>query len=96
MAASNWVPPDGTDTGSKIPGGLDFRTYQELKNGIHGYLLDKVDLNKIFTPDGIQGVLAQLKMPFSGDERERLSREIMAGVFALGPLEPLKIRLNCC
>ena len=98
MAAANRIPSQGTDSGSKIPGGLDFRTYQELKNGIHGYLLDKVDLKKILAPDDgtrsqvlslIQGVLAQLKMPFSADERERLSREIMAEVFALGPLEPL-------
>ncbi len=81
-----------------IPGGLDLRTYQGLKNGIHRYLLDKIDLKKIFTPDDqtrpqvfalIQEVVSRLNVPLSGPEKERLAIEILEEVFRLGPLEPL-------
>jgi pilus assembly protein CpaF len=78
---------------------LDIRVYQELKNGIHRYLLNKVDLERVATaPDDrtraqvfavIQDVVSQIKAPFSGPERERLSLEILKEVFGLGPLEPL-------
>jgi pilus assembly protein CpaF len=37
----------------------------------------------------IQDVVSQIKAPFSGPERERLSLEILKEVFGLGPLEPL-------
>jgi pilus assembly protein CpaF len=81
-----------------IPGGLDLRTYQGLKNGIHRYLLDKIDLKKIFAPDDqtrpqvfalVQEVVSRLNVPFSGPEKERLALEILEEVFRLGPLEPL-------
>jgi len=102
-AASNRLPSDATgaspfQSDSKIPGRLDFRTYQELKIEIHRYLLNKVDLKKIFVPDDafrsqvctlIQEVVARLKVPFSGAERERLAFEMVNEVFGLGPLEPL-------
>jgi pilus assembly protein CpaF len=102
-AASNRLPSDATgaspfQSDSKIPGGLDFRTYQELKIEIHRYLLNKVDLKKIFVPDDairsqvctlIRDVVARLKVPFSGSERERLAFEMVNEVFGLGPLEPL-------
>jgi pilus assembly protein CpaF len=78
---------------------LDFRVYQELKNAIHGYLLDKVDLERVATvPDDrtreqvfavIQDVVSQVKVPFSDPEKERLSLEILDEIFGLGPLEPL-------
>jgi pilus assembly protein CpaF len=77
---------------------LDFRTYQELKIGIHRFLLDKIDLKKIFAPDDairqqvfalVQGVVGGLDVPFSGPERERLTLEIVREVFGWGPLEPL-------
>jgi pilus assembly protein CpaF len=84
---------------SKRPAGLDFRAYQELKNGIHRYLLNKVDLEKIAaTPDDatrfqvfavIQDVVSHLKAPLTAPEKETLSREILEEVFGLGPLEPL-------
>ncbi len=101
MVDSNRVPsgvinPPAGD--ANIPGGLDLRTYQGLKNGIHRYLLDKVDLEKIFTPDDqtrpqvfalIQEVVSRINAPFSGPEKERLALEILEEVFRLGPLEPL-------
>ena len=84
---------------TKTCGGLDFRAYQELKNGIHRYLLNKVDLEKIpAAPDDrtrcqvfavIQDVVSHLKVPLSVPEKERLSLEILDEVFGLGPLEPL-------
>ena len=102
MAASNRVPlsvvsplPSGDTT---TFGGLDFRTYQKLKNAIHRDLLDKVDLHKVFDPDDqtrsqvfavVQNVVSRLKVPFGDPERERLALEILDEVFRLGPLEPL-------
>jgi pilus assembly protein CpaF len=90
-------PPTSADT--RKYGGSDFRTYQELKNGIHRYLLNKVDLERIdAVPDDqtrsqvfavIQGAVSQIKAPFSGPEREHLSLEILDEMFGLGPLEPL-------
>jgi pilus assembly protein CpaF len=90
-------PPTAGDT--KIPGGLDFRSYQELKSRLHLYLLDKIDLKRIsVVPDDhtrsqvravIQDVVSRVKGPFAIPERERLAREMLDEVFALGPLEPL-------
>lgn len=90
-------PPISGDT--RKYGGLDFRVYQELKSGIHRYLLNKVDLERVATvPDDrtrsqvfavIQDVVSQVKAPFSGPEKERLSLEILDEMFGLGPLEPL-------
>jgi pilus assembly protein CpaF len=84
---------------TKTYGGLDFRAYQELKNGIHRYLLNQVDLERISAaPDDrtrsqvfavIQDVVSNLKVPLSGPEKERLSIDILDEVFGLGPLEPL-------
>ena len=78
---------------------MDFRDYQELKNGIHRYLLNKVELEKVAAePDDrtrsqvlavIQNLVSYLKIPFSDSEKESLSREILDEVFGLGPLEPL-------
>jgi pilus assembly protein CpaF len=103
MAASDRVPggaiepPPSADT--KIPAGLDFRSYQDLKNGIHHDLLDKVDFGEIpAIPDDrtrsqvfalVRDVVLRLKMPFSDPERERLALEIVDEVFGLGPIEPL-------
>src|SRR5712692_2532691 len=84
---------------TKKRGGLDFRVYQELKTGIHRDLLNQVDLEKVATVRDdrtrrqvfvvIQELVANLKMPLSGPERERLSLEVLDEVFGLGPLEPL-------
>ena len=93
--AANALPSVNT----KTYGGLDFRAYQELKNGIHRYLLYQVDLERISAaPDDrtrsqvfavIQDVVSNLKVPLSGPEKERLSIDILDEVFGLGPLEPL-------
>jgi pilus assembly protein CpaF len=103
MAASNRVPSDVihplASGNTKTRGGLDFRAYQELKNGIHRYLLNQIDLEKIpAVPDNqtrcqvfavIQDVVSHLKLSFSDPEKEHLSLEILGEVFGLGPLEPL-------
>src|SRR5260370_38274280 len=83
----------------KKRGGLDFRVYQDVKTGIHRDLLNKVDLEKVATVRddrtrrqvfaGIQDLVANLKIPLSGPERERLSLEVLNELFGLGPLEPL-------
>jgi hypothetical protein len=83
----------------KKRGGLDFRVYQDMKTGIHRDLLNKVDLEKVATVRDdrtrrqvfavIHDLVANLKIPFSGPERERLSVEVLDEVFGLGPLEPL-------
>jgi pilus assembly protein CpaF len=101
MADSNRVPSGVINSpagDTSIPGGLDLRTYQGLKNGIHRYLLDKIDLKKIFTPDDqtrpqvfavVQEVVSRLNVPLSGPEKERLALEVTDEIFRLGPLEPL-------
>jgi pilus assembly protein CpaF len=84
---------------TKKKGGLDFRVYQEMKTEIHRDLLNKVDLEKVATVRDdrtrrqvfavIQDLVANLKTPLSGPEKERLSLEVLDEVFGLGPLEPL-------
>jgi len=84
---------------AKACGGLDFRAYQDLKNGIHRYLLDKFDFGEILaTPDDrarsqvfavVHDIVSRLKMPLSAPEREQLALEIVDEVFGLGPIEPL-------
>jgi pilus assembly protein CpaF len=78
---------------------LNFKLYQELKFSVHRDLLNSVDLEKVATVrdesiraqvrEVIQGLVANLKTPLSGRERERLSTEVLDEVFGLGPLEPL-------
>src|SRR3954469_10139188 len=99
MAASDRIPLTSVPLADqKPPGGLDLRTYLELKHGIHRYLLGKLDLDKIAQPDDhtrfktlavIEEIVARLKAPFSPTEQERISQEILQEVFGLGPLEPL-------
>ena len=78
---------------------LAFKAQQELKTTIHRDLLNKVDLEKVATVRDernrrqvlivIQDLVANLKTPLSGPEKERLSLEVLDEVFGLGPLEPL-------
>jgi pilus assembly protein CpaF len=79
--------------------GLSFKVYQDLKSSVHRDLLSKVDVEKIATVRDertraqvlavIQDLVANLKTPMSGRERERLAIEVADEVFGLGPLEPL-------
>src|SRR5438874_3985592 len=79
--------------------GLPFKEYQELKTGVHRDLISRVDLERVATQRDeytrgqvlsvIQDLVANLKTPLSGRERERLALEVLDEVFGLGPLEPL-------
>jgi len=103
MAGPNRVSSAATNpspASDKKPfAGLDFRGYQELKSGLHRYLANNTDLEKIpDAPDDrmraqllaiIQDVVAHLKAPFSEQERQTLSVEMLEEVLGLGPLEPL-------
>src|ERR1700734_3209716 len=80
-------------------GGAELRVYLALKNVIHHYLLNKVDLERIAdVPDErtraqvlavIQDAVSRLKAPLSGADKEQLSLEIVDEMFGLGPLDPL-------
>jgi pilus assembly protein CpaF len=97
FASNAAVPALGSEPRKR--GGVDFKVYQELKTGIHRDLLNKVDLERVatFRDDRtrrqvlgvIQDLVANLKTPMSGPEKERLSLEVLDEVFGLGPLEPL-------
>jgi pilus assembly protein CpaF len=83
----------------KRRGGPDFKLYQELKTNIHRDLLNKIDLEKVAIQRDdrtrrqvlgvIQDLVANLKTPLSGPEKEHLCLEVLDEVFGLGPLEPL-------
>src|SRR5438093_13289546 len=92
----------GTATAAGADGkrtGLSFKEYQELKSSVHRDLISRVDLERIANQrderiraqvlSAIQDLVANLKTPLSGRERERLSLEVLDEVFGLGPLEPL-------
>lgn len=79
--------------------GLSFKDYQELKSSVHQNLLNRVDLEKVTAVrDGrmrsqvleiVQDLVANLTVPMTAGERDRLAREVLDEVFGLGPLEPL-------
>jgi pilus assembly protein CpaF len=66
---------------------------------VHRDLISRVDLERVATQRDeytrgqvlavIQDLVANLKTPLSGRERERLALEVLDEVFGLGPLEPL-------
>ncbi len=103
MADPNRVPSNltnATDSGAtRKAGGLEPRAYQELKIGIHRYLLNRLDLERIASaPDErtraqalavIRDAVSRLKGPFNDSEKEHLSQEILDEMFGLGPIEPL-------
>src|SRR5690349_9362784 len=76
-----------------------YKTYQELKTGLHRDLLNKIDLERLTTLQDVrtrtqvQTVIYDLigasNVPLSGSEKERICREVLHEVFGLGPLEPL-------
>jgi pilus assembly protein CpaF len=92
------IAPTATAAETKRTG-LPFKEYQELKTGVHRDLISRVDLERVATQRDeytrgqvlsvIQDLVANLKTPLSGRERERLSLEVLDEVFGLGPLEPL-------
>lgn len=79
--------------------GISFKDYQDLKSTVHRDLISRVDLERVANQRDeytrgqvlsvIQDLVANLKTPLSGRERERLSLEVLDEVFGLGPLEPL-------
>src|SRR5947208_10172792 len=79
--------------------GLSFKEYQDLKSSVHRDLISRVDLERVANQRDeytrgqvlsvIQDLVANLKTPLSGRERERLALEVLDEVFGLGPLEPL-------
>src|ERR1041385_422255 len=79
--------------------GLTFKDYQDLKSSVHRDLISRVDLERVANQRDdytrsqvlsvIQDLVANLKTPLSGRERERLALEVLDEVFGLGPLEPL-------
>jgi pilus assembly protein CpaF len=95
MADFKPAPPIPNETTER--GGLSFAEYQELKNGIHRYLLNSLDMERVaHAPDdrsqvlvATQNLIAQVKIPLGGPGRDRLCHEIVEEVFGLGPLEPL-------
>jgi len=82
-----------------VKAGLNFKDYQNLKSSVHQDLLSRVDLEKVGSVrDGkmrsqvlgiVQDLVANLTMPMTAGERDRLAREVLDEVFGLGPLEPL-------
>ncbi len=91
-----------TSRETKKYGGMDFRVYLDLKNAIHRYLLNKVDLERLAaTPDArtreqvlavIQDAVSQVKAPLSGPEKEHLSLEILDEIFGLGASRTIAAR----
>ena len=79
--------------------GLSFKEYQELKSTVHRDLISRVDLERVANQRDdhtrgqvlsvIHDLVANLKTPLSGRERERLALEVLDEVFGLGPLEPV-------
>src|SRR5256885_16734632 len=80
-------------------GGSVYKSYQELKTGLHRDLLSKIDLEKLTTLQDVrartqvQTVIYELisvaNVPLNGADKERVCREVLQEVFGLGPLEPL-------
>ena len=73
--------------------------YQELKFAIHRKLLDRINLEAVYSMPGdrvrqeIRPSIAKLvneeRTPLSLTEKDRLIEEVLDEVFGLGPLEPL-------
>jgi pilus assembly protein CpaF len=76
-------------------------SYQQVKADLHRKILDRLDLEKLALlneaagRDEVLGIIKQSvtadSIPLSFAEREKLSREILAEIFGLGPLETLLI-----
>jgi len=99
-ASSTAIGSVGVSVGTDVKRtGLSFKEYQDLKTDVHRDLISRVDLERVANQRDeriraqvlgvIQDLVANLKTPLSGRERERLSLEVLDEVFGLGPLEPL-------
>jgi len=79
--------------------GAVVEVYQELKHGLHGKLIEKLDLSTIEKLPRAQlrdelrlilaGMLAETELPLNRQERETLIEDLLDEVTGLGPLEPL-------
>jgi pilus assembly protein CpaF len=73
--------------------------YQELKFSIHRKLLDRINLEAVYSTPGdrvrmeirpsVSKLVNEEKTPLSLTEKDRLIEEVLDEVFGLGPLEPL-------
>ncbi len=73
--------------------------YQELKFSIHRKLLDRINLEAVYSMPGervrqeirpsVAKLVGEEKTPLSLGEKDRLIEEVLDEVFGLGPLEPL-------
>ncbi|MBV9304253.1 MAG: CpaF family protein [Acidobacteriaceae bacterium] len=87
------IRPHGKTRDSSSP------QYQELKFSIHRKLLDRINLEAVYSMPGdrvrqeIRPAVAKLvneeKTPLSLGEKDTLIEEVLDEVFGLGPLEPL-------
>src|SRR5216683_5284948 len=76
-----------------------YKSYQELKTGLHRDLLNKIDLERLTTLQDVRArtqvqtviydLIGASNVPLSSAERDRICREVLHEVFGLGPLEPL-------
>ncbi|HZR66424.1 MAG TPA: CpaF family protein [Terriglobales bacterium] len=97
--SSQFGATNGVPSGEMKRTGLSFKEYQELKSTVHRDLISRVDLERVANQRDdhtrtqvlsvIQDLVANLKTPLSGRERERLALEVLDEVFGLGPLEPV-------
>ncbi len=88
--------PEPSRTASRDAAALQ---YQELKFSIHRKLLDRINLEAVYSTPGervrqeIRPAVAKLvneeKTPLSLAEKDKLIEEVLDEVFGLGPLEPL-------
>lgn len=84
---------------AQLPGGIDNRTYQDLKNRIHQNLLDRVDLAGMqrLSQEQIRNELRMLVerlleeevVVINDSERKNLTRDIQNEMLGFGPLETL-------
>ena len=74
-------------------------TQQAVKSAVHRDLINKLDLEKLYTLEDanvrrqllttIFQMVSEQGIPFSALERERIANEVLDEVLGLGPLEPL-------
>src|SRR3954447_22728903 len=79
--------------------GTAVEVYQDLKHGLHGKLIEKLDLSTIEKLPRAQlrdelrlilaGMLAETDLPLNRQERETLIEDLLDEVTGLGPLETL-------